>query len=128
MTDLIATWGGELETRIETDGVKVTHRCIGVRASRGDQGSPKRFTWTKDIVDIKRTVGSANPKTRVYGYGKGVETDTGGYGRRLTFGDINGGKDYIEDAEATKVWGHPDGSGGILPAVDTSSARTPLSF
>lgn len=119
LTDLIATWGGELETRIETDGVKVTHRYIGVRASRGDQGSPKRFTWTKDIVDIKRTVGSANPKTRIYGYGKGVETDAGGYGRRLTFGDINGGKDYIEDAEATKVWGHPDGNGGILPAVDT---------
>lgn len=119
LTDLIATWGGELETRIETDGVKVTHRYIGVRASRGDQGSSKRFTWTKDIVDIKRTVGSANPKTRVYGYGKGVETDTGGYGRRLTFGDINGGKDYVEDSEATKIWGHPDGSGGILPAVDT---------
>lgn len=119
LTDLIATWGGELETRIETDGAKVTHRYIGVRASRGDQDSPKRFTWTKDIVDIKRTVGSANPKTRVYGYGKGVETDTGGYGRRLTFGDINGGKDYVEDSEATKIWGHPDGSGGILPAVDT---------
>lgn len=119
LTDLIATWGGELETRIETDGAKVTHRYIGVRASRGDQDSPKRFTWTKDIVDIKRTVGSANPKTRVYGYGKGVETDTGGYGRRLTFGDINGGKDYVEDSEATKIWGHPDGNGGILPAVDT---------
>lgn len=119
LTDLIATWGGELETRIETDGVKVTHRRIGVRASRGDQQSPKRFTWTKDIVDIKRTVGSANPKTRIYGYGKGVETDAGGYGRRLTFGDINGGKDYVEDSEATKIWGHPDGSGGILPAVDT---------
>lgn len=119
LTDLIATWGGELETRIETDGVKVTHRYIGVRASRGDQQSPKRFTWTKDIVDIKRTVGSANPKTRVYGYGKGVETDTGGYGRRLTFGDINGGKDYVEDSEATKIWGHPDGKGGISPAVDT---------
>lgn len=119
LTDLIATWGGELETRIETDGVKVTHRYIGVRASRGDRQSPKRFTWTKDIVDIKRTVGSANPKTRVYGYGKGVETDTGGYGRRLTFGDINGGKDYVEDSEATKIWGHPDGKGGISPAVDT---------
>ncbi len=119
LTDLIATWGGELETRIETDGAKVTHRYIGVRASRGDQQSPKRFTWTKDIVDIKRTVGSANPKTRVYGYGKGVETDSGGYGRRLTFGDVNGGKDYVEDAEATKIWGHPDGKGGILPAVDT---------
>ena len=118
LSDLVSTWGGEVETAIETDGAKVTHRRIGIRAARGNQDSPKRFTWTKDIVSIERTVGSANPKTRVYGYGKGVETDTGGYGRRLTFGDINDGKDYVEDAEATKVWGHPDGAGGILPAVD----------
>lgn len=119
LTDLVATWGGELETTIETDGVRIVRRAVGVRASRGNQNSPKRFTWTKDIVDIKRTTGSANPKTRVYGYGKGVETDGGGYGRRLTFGDINGGKDYVEDAEATAIWGHPDGEGGVLPAVDT---------
>lgn len=119
LTDLISVWGGELETTVDTDGSGITARHIGVRSARGDQKSPKRFTWTKDIVDIKRTVGSVNPKTRVYGYGKGVETDTGGYGRRLTFGDINDGRDYVEDAEATKVWGHPDGNGGILPAVDT---------
>lgn len=65
---------------------------------------------------MKRTVASENPKTRVYGYGKGVETEGGGFGRRLTFGEINGGKDYVEDAEATSIWGHPDGDGGILPA------------
>ena len=118
LSDLLETWGGELETVIETDGVQVTHRYVRVVATRGNQQSPKRFTWTKDLISIKRKTGSANPKTRVYGYGKGVETDTGGYGRRLTFGDINGGKDYVEDATATEVWGHPDGSGGIAPAVD----------
>ena len=118
LSDLLKTWGGELETVIETDGVQVTHRYVRVVATRGNQQSPKRFTWTKDLISIKRKTGSANPKTRVYGYGKGVETDTGGYGRRLTFGDINGGKDYVEDAAATEVWGHPDGSGGIAPAVD----------
>lgn len=118
LSDLLETWGGELETVIETDGVQVTHRYVRVVATRGNQQSPKRFTWTKDLISIKRKTGSANPKTRVYGYGKGVETDTGGYGRRLTFGDINGGKDYVEDAAATEVWGHPDGSGGIAPAVD----------
>lgn len=118
LSDLLKTWGGELETVIETDGVQVTHRYVRVVATRGNQQSPKRFTWTKDLISIKRKTGSANPKTRVYGYGKGVETDTGGYGRRLTFGDINGGKDYVEDASATEVWGHPDGSGGIAPAVD----------
>ena len=118
LSDLLKTWGGELETVIETDGVQVTHRYVRVVAARGNQQSPKRFTWTKDLISIKRKTGSANPKTRVYGYGKGVETDSGGYGRRLTFGDINGGKDYVEDTSATEVWGHPDGSGGIAPAVD----------
>lgn len=118
LSDLLKTWGGELETVIETDGVQITHRYVRVVATRGNQQSPKRFTWTKDLISIKRKTGSANPKTRVYGYGKGVETDSGGYGRRLTFGDINGGKDYVEDTSATEVWGHPDGSGGIAPAVD----------
>lgn len=118
LSDLLKTWGGELETVIETDGVQVTHRYVRIVATRGNQQSPKRFTWTKDLISIKRKTGSANPKTRVYGYGKGVETDGGGYGRRLTFGDINGGKDYVEDAAATEVWGHPDGSGGIAPVVD----------
>lgn len=118
LSDLLKTWGGELETVIETDGVQVTHRYVRVVATRGNQQSPKRFTWTKDLISIKRKTGSANPKTRVYGYGKGVETDSGGYGRRLTFGDINNGKNYVEDASATEVWGHPDGSGGIAPAVD----------
>lgn len=117
LAGIIETWGGELETLIVHDGARIVSRRVGVRAKRGNQNSAKRFTWTKDLVSVKRSVASDNPKTRVYGYGKGVETEGGGYGRRLTFGDINGGKDYVEDAEATTVWGHPDGEGGILPAV-----------
>lgn len=117
LAGIIETWGGELETLIVHDGASIVSRRVGVRAKRGNQSSAKRFTWTKDLVSVKRSVASDNPKTRVYGYGKGVETESGGYGRRLTFGDINGGKDYVEDADATTVWGHPDGDGGILPAV-----------
>lgn len=117
LAGIIETWGGELETLIVHDGASIVSRRVGVRAKRGNQSSAKRFTWTKDLVSVKRSVASDNPKTRVYGYGKGVETEGGGYGRRLTFGDINGGKDYVEDADATAVWGHPDGEGGILPAV-----------
>lgn len=117
LAGIIETWGGELETLIVHDGASIVSRRVGVRAKRGNQSSAKRFTWTKDLVSVKRSIASDNPKTRVYGYGKGVETESGGYGRRLTFGDINNGKDYVEDAEATTVWGHPDGKGGILPAV-----------
>lgn len=117
LAGILETWGGELETLIVHDGGRVVSRRVGVRAKRGNQSSAKRFTWTKDLIQVKRSVASDNPKTRVYGYGKGVETESGGYGRRLTFGSINGGVDYVEDAEATDVWGHPDGKGGVLPAV-----------
>lgn len=119
ITDLLDTWGGEMETAISTDGVKVTGRSVAVLSLRGNQSSAKRFTWTKDLLSIERKVESENPKTRIYGYGKGVETDSGGYGRRLTFADINSGKAYVEDAAATKVWGHPDSSGNVVPAVGT---------
>lgn len=117
IAEILDRFGGELETTVETDGFEVTARKVNVRKLRGNQSSPKRFTWTKDIKTITRTVSSENPKTRVYGYGKGVETEKGGYGRRLTFADINGGKAYVEDAEATAIWGHPGKDGAPLPAV-----------
>lgn len=116
IAEIVDAWGGELETTITTNGSSVVSRQVGVRKLRGNQSSPKRFTWTKDIKTITRTVAADNPKTRVYGYGKGVETDSGAYGRRLTFESINGGKAYVEDAAATKIWGHPNASGTALPA------------
>ncbi|WP_451916835.1 phage tail spike protein [Adlercreutzia rubneri] len=116
IAEILNAWGGELETEIITNGSCVIERRVGVRAVRGNQSSPKRFTWTKDIKSITRTVSSENPKTRVYGYGRGVETDSGGFGRRLTFESINDGKEYVEDAEATKIWGHPGANGTILPS------------
>lgn len=116
IAEIVDAWGGELETTVTTNGSSVVSRQVGVRKLRGNQSSPKRFTWTKDIKTITRTVAADNPKTRVYGYGKGVETDSGAYGRRLTFESINGGKAYVEDAAATKIWGHPNASGTALPA------------
>ncbi len=114
ISDVVEAWGGEIETEIEHDGASIVSRKLSIKKARGDQQSPKRFTWTKDLVSVTRTVESDNPATRVYGYGKGVETDSGGYGRRLTFADVNGGKEYVEDEEATKIWGHLDDGGNIV--------------
>lgn len=114
ISDVVEAWGGEIETEIEHDGASIVSRKLSVKKARGDQQSPKRFTWTKDLVSVTRTVESDNPATRVYGYGKGVETESGGYGRRLTFADVNGGKEYVEDEEATKIWGHLDDGGNIV--------------
>ena len=60
----------------------------------------------------------------MYGRGRGEETDSEGYGRRITFADVewsvaNGdpadkplGQEWIGDPDALQVWGHlnPDGS------------------
>lgn len=117
LQELVNVWGGELVTSIVVDGNKVTQRIVRIVSARGNLDSPKRFTWTKDILTIDRTVGSENPKTRIYAYGRGEETDTGGFGRRIGIESVNGGVPYVEDAQATAIWGRPNGSGGKLPAI-----------
>lgn len=103
--------GGELETEITVSGGRVTSRKVGIRSHRGAKGGHRRFTYTKDLASVSRTE-HYGAITACYGYGKGIETDTGGYGRKLTFGDINNGKNYVEDAIALKLYGRPDGRGG----------------
>ncbi len=102
------TWQGELRYR---------GRYVDLLARRGhDLG--KRFTYTKDLLSITKTVHRDDVITALYGYGKGQEIvdeegqPTGGFGRRIDFADINGGKAYVEDIEAKETWGrlNPDGT------------------
>lgn len=115
---VVENWGGELETSITISETGVATRKINLLNRRGaDNG--KRFEWSKDIQDITREVSVDDVCTALYGYGKGLESRdedgnlTGGFERKLTFGDINGGKDYVADDKAKSSWGLPDGKGGI---------------
>ena len=101
-------WQGELRYR---------GRYVDLLARRGhDLG--KRFTYTKDLLSITKTVHKDDVITALYGYGKGQEIvdeegqPTGGFGRRIDFADINGGKAYVENLEAKEIWGrlNPDGT------------------
>ena len=87
-------------------------RKVSILQHRGETGGHRRFEYGKDLTSISRTE-HWGAITACYGYGKGLETDSGGYGRKLTFGDVNGGKDYVEDATALKTYGRPDGKGGF---------------
>ena len=111
LNDILAC-GGELETSITVGANGVTGRSVSILKHRGEANGHRRFSYGKDINSIKRTE-HWGAITACYGYGKGVETDAGGYGRKLTFGEINNGKDYVEDAEALKLYGRPDGKGGL---------------
>lgn len=104
-------WGGELSTTIEVEGDHVKSRKVNLLSRRGaDTG--KRFVYAKDLQSVVRTVAADDVVTRLYGYGKGEAVESGGYGRRIDFASVNGGKKYVEDTEALKLWGRPDGKGG----------------
>lgn len=103
------TWKGELRTRIIVSGKEITHRYVDLLARRGgDYG--KRFTYTKNLESVTKTVHSDDVVTALYGYGKGEEVGDG-YGRRLDFADINNGKAYVEDLTALEIWGRNNADG-----------------
>lgn len=111
--EICESFGCFFRPRIVVTNSKITARYIDVFRELGE--TPKRFTWTKDLLSVYREVGDEKPKTRIYGWGKGVETDSGGYGRRLSFADVNGGKAYVEDAEATAALGYVGYDGKRMP-------------
>lgn len=104
--------GGELETAITFTGGAISKRAVNILAHRGESSTHRRFSYGKDITSCAKTE-SYGAITACYGYGKGVETDSGGYGRKLTFEDVNPtGLKYVEDDEALAKYGRPDGQGG----------------
>lgn len=121
--DAIATaYGLEVETDISVDGNGVAKRRVSLVARRGaDNG--KRFAYSKDLAEVRKVESSADVVTRLYGYGKGLALadddgeETGGYSRKLTFGDVNGGLDYVEDSAALASWGMLDASGNKVHSV-----------
>lgn len=115
--DVADTWGGELSFEIQVSGTKVTDRRVCMAKQVGEDNG-KRFTYAKDLVSVKRSVDEGNVFTALYGYGKSLQTAdedgnlTGGYDRKLTFGDVNGGQNWVGSADALARWGRPDGKGG----------------
>lgn len=118
-------WGGELSATIEIDGANVTARKVNLTRRGTDNG--RRFVYGKDMASIRRTFDADDVVTALHGYGKG-EAVGDGYGRGIDFSAINGGKDYIEDAEALEAWGRPDGKGGkahVFGRVEFSDCDDP---
>lgn len=110
-------WGGEAEAVIAVENGRVGSRTVRLPARRGTWRGA-RFSYGKTLAACTRTVLEDEVFTALYGYGKGLpiydETGapTGGFTRRLTFGSVNGGANWVGDEAARLVWGRPDGAGG----------------
>lgn len=113
LDEIMGYVGGELETVIEVSNGKVTKRTLNLLNRRGHDLN-ELFTYGRNVTSINRVIGSEHVYTALYGYGKALQ-NYGGSGneqRKTTFGEMNGGVNWVGDEAAKAKWGLPDGKGG----------------
>lgn len=120
----------ELTFTIQLDPVtqKITGRKVNLYQQQGRR-TGKRFEYGSNLLTVTREEDSQNLVTALVGRGKGVQvsgqdtedTSDDGYGRRLTFADVEWktsagapvnkpkGQEYVEDPKATALYGFSDG-------------------
>jgi len=120
-------WAGEIQTRVTVSGNKITGRYVDLLSQRGSDNG-QRFTFTKNLESVSRTVLRDDVVTALYGYGKGefIE-ETGGWGRRIDFKDLNDGKAYVADETARLTWGRnsPGGKVHVFGKVEFDDCEDP---
>lgn len=107
---------------------EITARNVNIYKQQGRR-TGKRFEYGSNLLTVTREEDSQDIVTALVGRGKGEEKldddtgeATGGYGRRINFKDVvwskaNGdptdkpaGQEYVENKEATKIFGYDDGT------------------
>lgn len=131
LIDICDAWGLELETELDwaADRSGISRRVVNLVNQRGSR-NVRRFDFGRNLTEVTRTVDSTNVITRLYPYGNGIESTnddgeaTGGWTRKITIADVNGGVPYIEDEAATELWGIYDDSGNRVAAMGTQDFDT----
>lgn len=112
---------------INDDENQITDRRVNFYIKQGEQ-TGKRFEYGSNLLSVKQEQDTQNIYTALVGRGKGVQVSgddddntPDGYGRRITFADVewsksNGdpldkpkGQEWLEDPDATKQLGFSDG-------------------
>ena len=112
-----SVWDGELECSHEVSDGRISKRTVSLLDRRGGWHGA-RFSHEHNLVGCTRTVLEDEVFTALYGWGKGlpIEDDegnaTGGYTRRLSFADVNGGAKWGGDEDARALWGRWDAARG----------------
>ena len=127
---LIENWKGELSTTIEVaNNSGVIARNVDLYSKQGDQTGKRRFDFGDDIKSVKRIIADEPMYCRISPRGKGEETESGGYGRKITIESVNGGRDYLEYLPMVDYCKIPDGNSSyIYPTliVENGDCETPL--
>ncbi|MDU2508057.1 MAG: phage tail spike protein [Collinsella sp.] len=120
--DIAEAYKMEVEPVIElsADGNSIAKRSVRLVKRLGRANTALRLDYGSGLSGIDRVLSADDVVTRLYCYGKGVQTTddegnvTGGYSRKITFADINGGKEYIQDDSLLEIWGVPGPDGSLM--------------
>lgn len=120
--DIAEAYKMEVEPVIQlsADGNSIARRSVSLVKRLGRANTALRLDYGSGLSGIDRVLSADDVVTRLYCYGKGVQTTddegnaTGGYSRKITFADINGGKEYIQDDSLLEVWGVPGPDGSLM--------------
>ena len=120
LNNIINTYECEFKTRIVINDLgKIEAKYIDL-VHRLGKDTGLRFTYDTNVNSIERTTSDEAHFNVLYGRGKSLETDDGGYSRKLTFADVvwstpgnpinkPSGQRYIEDAESIAKYGRLEG-------------------
>lgn len=124
LKDLQQRAGGEFVFKVEISGNKIADKWVELRKQVGDKTN-KRFTYGNKALKVEREVNNTEIYTALIGRGKGEEVTSAdenesgqaGYGRKITFEDIEWkkskgdpvdkpkGQTYVELPEMTAEFG-----------------------
>lgn len=118
--DIADAYKMEVKPLIELslDGNSIARRSVCLVKRIGRANTALRLDYGSGLSGIDRVLSADDVVTRLYCYGKGVQTTdedgnaTGGYSRKITFAEINDGKEYVQDDSLLQTWGvyGPDGT------------------
>ena len=129
LSKLIEATQIEIKPRLEFSRGKITGRYLDVFTRLGGRNG-KVFVHGRDLLTVSEKKSQGAIYTAVVGRGKGEETDTGGYGRRISFKDLEWrrtsgqpvdkpvGQEYVEIPAMTKLYGFEKGTKPRIKIVE----------
>ena len=109
---VIDRWGGEVGATIGVESGGVVTRQVDLLTHTGRTEATRRFDYGADVAGIKRTISDDVWPCRIVPLGRSNETEAGGYTRRPTIADANGGVVWLQDDAMVPYTRIPDGQGG----------------
>lgn len=129
LSKLIEATQIEIKPRLEFSRGKITGRYLDVFTRLGARNG-KVFIHGRDLLTVSEKKSQGAIYTAVVGRGKGEETDTGGYGRRISFKDVEwrrtsgqpvdkpAGQEYVEIPAMTELYGFERGTKPRIKIVE----------